>query len=106
MENYTEESPPIHSVASPPGIVKGGATGLQEAPLWNTPIPLTVQSLCAGGWKQGSPLPQCTGLRNPNRETAVLAGQAVFLGSCDKGLWDCLREQLEGSKMEPDGPGA
>lgn len=71
---------PLNPLCSlPPGVFKVGATGLQEAPLWSTTVPLAVPcpSLCVGGWKQGSHLPSCTGLGNPIPETAVLAGQAA-----------------------------
>lgn len=111
VEKHTEEPPPVHSVASPQGIFKVGATRLREAPLWSTTVPLAepcpsehTQSLCVGCWKQGSPPPPCTGLRNPSWETAVLAGQAAFLGSYGKGLWVLSGSSLRGvrwSRMVP-----
>lgn len=62
VQKHTEESPPIYTIASPQGVIKVGATGLQEAPLWNPMVPLAeshpsqdTKSLCVGGWKCLSP---------------------------------------------------
>lgn len=85
VEKYTEESPPVHSVASPPGIIKGGATAPRSTTLErHRPISCAMslkhtQSLCAGGWKQGSPLHRA---REPK------------LGDCSLGWANCVPWQL------------
>lgn len=79
MQMHTEvSSMPIRRLGCwPPG-----------SPLRNTTVPLAeirlfkhTQTLGVGDWEQGSPLPRCTGLRNPGWEAAVLARRTVWLDS-------------------------